>query len=111
MHYNITVRMVAAPTLEDEVFLKIDAPFKKEVLGVDSICKTMAESRGSWNLIGIDPGLGSGGIVGIDARGDGRVLFSRSLVPGAAITRKAKAEADALLEEWGGWGDRQYLQA
>ena len=65
----------------------------------------------SWPLIGIDPGLGSGGLVGIDAANNDKVLYAHSLVPPRKITLEAKREADEFLNSWGGWGDRQYLEA
>lgn len=62
-------------------------------------------------LIGIDPGLGSGGLVGIDAKADDKVLYAYSLVPPRKVTLEAKREAHEILDSWGGWGDRQYLEA
>lgn len=64
-------------------------------------------------IVGIDPGLGSGGLVAVDAADGDRVLLSRSLVPKKASLNEASEEARVLVASFGepGWGDLEYLRA
>lgn len=60
---------------------------------------------------GIDPGLASGGFVVIDARQKNRVLASHSLVEPKGAAKAATEEARELAEEFGGWGDVEFIAA
>jgi hypothetical protein len=64
-------------------------------------------------LVGIDPGFGSGGFVGVDATQSDQVVFSRSLVSKASQRKAHRERAQQLLERFGepGWGDLEYTEA
>jgi hypothetical protein len=63
-------------------------------------------------VLGIDPGFGSGGMVGVEAPAE-RVVFSRSLVTKASARRARRDLAQSLTARFGedGWGDVDYTEA
>jgi hypothetical protein len=71
---------------------------------------TTSHSSRTGLIVGIDPGLSTGGVAVVDPRSD-EVLTAHSIRLTREEAREAIAAAAESLEALGGWGDREFTAA